>query len=364
MPTTRPPRPEAGDDAQDFSRRVIDWQRLHGRHDLPWQNTRDPYRIWLSEIMLQQTQVAAVIGYYARFLDRFPTLAALAAAPVDDVLALWSGLGYYSRARNLHACAQRLMAEHGGDFPPDPETLAQLPGIGRSTAAAIAAFAFGARAAILDGNVKRVFARHFGVEGWPNTPAIERALWQRAQDLLPDGSSDDIAAYTQGLMDLGATLCARSRPRCDACPLQTTCVALRTGRTGELPAARPKKTVPTRHAHLLVALSAGEVLVEKRPPTGIWGGLWSLPQFDDAQALLAHAARLGAAHTDAWPERKHAFTHYTLRFTPHIAAVPARQPNAQAPGLMWLPLSDRAGAALPTPVRRLLDDLAERRGLA
>ena len=361
---TPTPRPERDVPTTDLAARVIAWQRAHGRHDLPWQNTRDPYRIWLSEIMLQQTQVAAVIGYYARFLERFPTLAALAAASVDEVLALWSGLGYYSRARNLHACAQRLMAEHGGHFPSDPDLLAQLPGIGRSTAAAIAAFAFGARAAILDGNVKRVFARHFGVEGWPNTPAIERALWQRAQDLLPDGDQTAIAAYTQGLMDLGATLCTRSRPRCADCPLRATCVALRTDRTAELPAARPKKAVPTRYAHVLVALCAGEVLVEKRPPTGIWGGLWSLPQFDDAQALQAAAARLGARQIDAWPERKHAFTHYTLRFTPHLAQVRSRTPSAQAPGLMWLPLSDRAGAALPTPVRRLFDDLAEASGAA
>lgn len=357
MPT-RTPRPESRARVPDFAARVIAWQRTHGRHDLPWQNTRDPYRIWLSEIMLQQTQVAAVIGYYARFLARFPDLPALAAASVDEVLALWSGLGYYSRARNLHACAQRLMAEHGGNFPSDPEALAQLPGIGRSTAAAIAAFAFGARAAILDGNVKRVFARHFGVEGWPNTPAIERALWQRAQDLLPDGAPADISAYTQGLMDLGATLCTRSRPRCTDCPLAATCVALRTGRTAELPAARPKKAVPTRHAHLLVTLCADEVLVEKRPPVGIWGGLWSLPQFDDAAALQAHAASLGTSAPQPWPERRHAFTHFTLMFTPHVARLTPRQASAQAPGRMWLPLADRTGAALPTPIRRLLDDLA------
>ncbi len=347
------------DPTHDFAQRVIAWQRTHGRHDLPWQNTRDPYRIWLSEIMLQQTQVAAVIGYYARFLARFPTLDALAAAPLDDVLALWSGLGYYTRARNLHACAQRLVAEHGGAFPREAQVLAELPGIGRSTAAAIAAFAFGARAAILDGNVKRVFARHFGIDGWPSAPAVERDLWARAQALLPaTGRADDVTAYTQGLMDLGATLCTRTKPRCAACPLAQTCVALATGRTAQLPVARPKKTVPTRTAHVLVALCAQEVLLEKRPPTGIWGGLWSLPEFADAQALAAHAASIGAHDAQALPPRRHAFTHFTLDFTPHVARVDARRSAVHAPGRMWMPLSERMGAALPTPIRRLLDDLA------
>ncbi|MGE5622963.1 MAG: A/G-specific adenine glycosylase, partial [Bacillota bacterium] len=212
------------DDVSDpgFSAQVIRWQKQHGRHALPWQNTRDAYRIWLSEIMLQQTQVAAVIPYYQRFLERFPDVFVLAAAPAEEVMAYWSGLGYYSRARNLHRCAQRVVSEYGGVFPSDPVLLADLPGIGRSTAAAIAAFAYGARAAILDGNVKRVFCRVFGVDGFPGTKPVEDKLWRRAIALLPQ---DDIEAYTQGLMDLGATVCTRSSPSCEACPLAQRCVA-------------------------------------------------------------------------------------------------------------------------------------------
>ncbi|MFP4905238.1 A/G-specific adenine glycosylase, partial [Paraburkholderia sp. BR14261] len=231
-----------------FAPRLIAWQREHGRHDLPWQNTRDPYRIWLSEIMLQQTQVSTVIPYYTRFLERFPTVEALAAAPDDDVMALWAGLGYYSRARNLHRCAQVVADTHGGKFPQTVEALAELPGIGRSTAAAIASFAFGARETILDGNVKRVLARVFGVEGFPGEKRVENAMWTLAETLVPgpEASDADVSAYTQGLMDLGATLCGRGKPDCARCPFAQDCVANTTGRQRELPAARPKKAVPTR----------------------------------------------------------------------------------------------------------------------
>ncbi|HZX26470.1 MAG TPA: A/G-specific adenine glycosylase, partial [Telluria sp.] len=230
-----------GEADPEFSAAVIAWQRAHGRHTLPWQNTRDAYRVWLSEIMLQQTQVAAVLGYYARFLERFPDVFELARAPSEDVMAHWSGLGYYTRARNLHACAKRVVEEYGGVFPADPALLAQLPGIGRSTAAAIAAFSYGARAAILDGNVKRVFARVFGIDAYPGEKKVEDALWARAEALLP---ADGIESYTQGLMDLGATLCTRGTPACERCPLAQRCVALATGRTAELPVRKPKKAVP------------------------------------------------------------------------------------------------------------------------
>ena len=225
-----------------FSQAVIDWQRSHGRHTLPWQNTTDAYRVWLSEIMLQQTQVAAVLGYYARFLERFPTVQALAEAPSEDVMAHWSGLGYYTRARNLHAAAKRVVQDYDGVFPSDPALLADLPGIGRSTAAAIAAFSGGVRAAIMDGNVKRVFARVFGIDAYPGIKPVEDAMWRRAEALLPETQNNPgaIEAYTQGLMDLGATLCTRSRPDCGRCPLQDRCVAFATGRTAELPVRKPK----------------------------------------------------------------------------------------------------------------------------
>ncbi|MEG2961082.1 MAG: A/G-specific adenine glycosylase, partial [Janthinobacterium sp.] len=241
-----------------FSATVIAWQKQHGRHALPWQNTRDAYLIWLSEIMLQQTQVTAVLAYYARFLERFPTLRDLANAPVEDVMAQWSGLGYYTRARNLHKCAQRVVAEYDGVFPSDPLLLADLPGIGRSTAAAISAFSSGTRAAIMDGNVKRVFARTFGIDAYPGEKRVEEAMWRRAEALLPETG---IEAYTQGLMDFGATLCTRSSPDCGRCPLQPRCVAYATGRTKDLPVRKPKKTSPEKHAVMLAIIDDGQVLL-------------------------------------------------------------------------------------------------------
>jgi len=343
----------------EFSAAVIAWQRAHGRHALPWQNTRDAYRVWLSEIMLQQTQVAAVLGYYARFLERFPDVCELARAPSEDVMAHWSGLGYYTRARNLHACAKRVVAEYGGVFPSDPALLAQLPGIGRSTAAAIAAFAYGARAAILDGNVKRVFARVFGVDAYPGEKKVEDALWVRAEALLP---ADGIESYTQGLMDLGATLCTRGTPACERCPLAQRCVALATGRTAELPVRKPKKAIPEKQAALMIVVRAGAVLLEQRAAQGIWGGLLSLPEVDghaplgaapDAAAVAQAATRFGAVE-EVRPllPLTHQFTHYKLHMTPYdvvladaIVAPPAHQ---------WWPLSRIAEAPLPAPVKKLL----------
>jgi A/G-specific adenine glycosylase len=350
-----------------FARAVIDWQRAHGRHELPWQNTRDAYRIWLSEIMLQQTQVAAVLGYYARFLERFPTLAELAAAPIDEVMALWSGLGYYTRARNLHACARRVVEQHGGVFPSDPVLLADLPGIGRSTAAAIAAFSGGTRAAILDGNVKRVFARVFGIDAYPGAKPVEDALWRRADALLPE---DGIEAYTQGLMDLGATLCTRARPDCGRCPLQPRCVAYATGRTAELPVRKPKKATPEKRAVMLVIVDGGEVLLEQRAASGIWGGLLSLPEADGHVALAQ--AQDGAALVDTAAQAfgqveeaqkllplVHVFTHYKLHILPYKIALAARA--ATPPGHVWWKMSEIGQAALPAPVRKLLMELAEPR---
>jgi A/G-specific adenine glycosylase len=338
----------------EFARRLIAWQRRHGRHDLPWQGTRDPYPVWVAEIMLQQTQVATVIPYYERFLARFPDLAALAAAPEDEVLALWSGLGYYSRARNLHRAAGVVMERHGGAFPRDAEAIAALPGVGRSTAAAIAAFAFGARGAILDGNVKRVLARLFGVKGFPGHRPVELKLWALAEALLP---GDGIEAYTQALMDLGATLCTRSRPRCGDCPVAALCVARGEGRTAELPSPRPRRALPQRETAMLLLLRGGEILLEKRPATGIWGGLWCLPETDPAEdAAKVSRRRFGAelGEVRPLPALEHGFTHFRLRIHPRMAQVSALSGAAREPGLMWINLEDALGAALPAPVRRLI----------
>ena len=343
--------------AKSFAARVTAWQRVHGRHDLPWQRTRDPYRIWLSEIMLQQTQVAAVIPYFERFVARFPDVATLAHAPLDDVLALWSGLGYYRRAHHLHAAAQAVVCAHGGAFPHDAATLATLPGVGRSTAAAIAAFAFGARAAILDGNVKRVLARHRGVGGWPGEPKVERALWAVAEAALP---ARDVDAYTQGLMDLGATVCTRAHPRCDACPVAADCVARDTGRIAKLPAPRPRRTLPHKAVRVLVIERAGEVLLEKRPPTGVWSGLWSLPECaldDDVRAVVR--ARFGGRVDvlDALPPIEHGFTHYALTLHPQRLAARQWPVRGEAPEALWLAPADAQRAALPAPIRKLLRSL-------
>jgi A/G-specific adenine glycosylase len=353
------------DDLADptFARAVIDWQRAHGRHALPWQNTRDAYRIWLSEIMLQQTQVAAVLGYYARFLERFPTLADLAGAPIEDVMAHWSGLGYYTRARNLHACARRVAGDYGGQFPSDPALLAALPGIGRSTAAAIAAFSSGTRAAILDGNVKRVFARVFGIDQYPGQKAVEDGLWRRAEALLP---AEGIEAYTQGLMDLGATLCTRSRPDCQRCPLQARCVAHASGRTAELPVRKPKAAKPEKRARMLVVIDNGEVLLEQRAASGIWGGLLSLPEVGghlavgegpDETAIDAAAALLGEVEEcEPLLPLVHVFTHYRLQIVPYRVALARR--GATPPGHVWWKLEAIGEAPLPAPVKKLLMQLA------
>ena len=347
---------KAGADDGSFAAAVVAWQRMHGRHGLPWQNTRDAYRIWLSEIMLQQTQVSAVIPYYARFLKRFPDLAALAAADEDDVLALWSGLGYYSRARNLHRAAQQIAAQHAGRFPDDFEAVLELPGIGRSTAAAICVFAFGARHAILDGNVKRVFARCFGVAGYPGETAVADALWAHADRLVP---AKDVEAYTQGLMDLGAGICTRTKPRCDDCPLASRCVARKENAIVRYPSPRPRKVLPQRRTRMLVMLHAGQVLLEKRPGSGIWGGLWSLPEVGEKESVVACAARYGVtvAAQKALPEVAHGFTHFLLAIEPIRVTVKKPALQAASPGAMWLSLEDAQGAALPAPVRRILSAL-------
>jgi A/G-specific adenine glycosylase len=340
-----------------FAPALIAWQRQHGRHDLPWQNTRDAYRIWLSEIMLQQTQVATVLPYYERFLQRYPDVGSLARAPQEEVLALWAGLGYYARARHLHRCAQRVASEHAAVFPTAPSVLCELPGIGRSTAAAIAVFSSGARSAILDGNVKRVLTRCFGIAGFPGQPRVERELWTLAERLLP---VRDLESYTQGLMDLGATLCTRTRPRCKDCPLRTFCVARADNRTEELPTPKPTRAVPRRTSRPLVLRHQGQVLLEVRPPSGLWGGLWTLPECREDETPEAAAQRL-AAHAGALlalPSFSHAFTHFRLDLAPFFADLANRPAMcAEEDRWRWLPLDQIGEAPLPTPVRRILEKL-------
>jgi len=335
-----------------FASRIVRWQQHHGRHALPWQGTRDPYRIWLSEIMLQQTQVATVIPYFERFVARFPDLPSLAAAHEDEVFALWSGLGYYSRARNLHAAARTLLDRHEGNFPASTDLIAQLPGIGRSTAAAIAALAFGQRAAILDGNVKRVLARHSGINGWAGDKKIENALWQLAESHLPHTA---IEAYTQGVMDLGALVCTRSQPTCNACPVSTDCIAFTQHRTAELPTPRPRKVLPERQVQMLLLLDRGELMLEKRPVRGVWGGLWSLPELGLEADPATHCRdRFGftAQTQQAWPQLSHSFTHFRLHILPVQVELEPRR--STLPGQIWLPPADALDAALPAPVRKLV----------
>ena len=347
-----------GETRGDLATTLISWQRQHGRHGLPWVGSRDPYRVWLSEIMLQQTQVSTVLGYYARFLARFPDVATLAQAHQDDVLALWSGLGYYSRARNLHRCAQVVVQQHGGRFPASSAALAELPGIGRSTAAAIAAFCFGERCAILDGNVKRVLTRALGFGDDLAETRHERALWLRAEALLPQ---QGIEAYTQGLMDLGASLCSRRRPACDACPLAGQCVALAEGRPEAYP-VKTRKLKRGRRAHLLLWLDdADRVWLVQRPQTGIWAGLWSLPEFDGEDALWALAAHW-PGDGRMLPTVQHALTHFDWALQPCHWPLPGAMSAAgrgavesALPAGRWVDRTDALALGLPAPIRRLLE---------
>ncbi|MCB1908771.1 MAG: A/G-specific adenine glycosylase [Rhodocyclaceae bacterium] len=344
----------------DFAQTLIRWQRTHGRHDLPWQACRDPYRIWISEIMLQQTQVDTVIPYYRRFLARFATIDALAGAKLEEVLALWSGLGYYARARNVHACARILVAEHDGRFPALAEEIARLPGIGRSTAAAIAVFAFGARAAILDGNVKRVLCRHFGITGDPASSRVLAELWSRAESLLPAARVD---VYVQAQMDLGATVCLRTRPHCGRCPLHDSCTARREGRTAELPSRRTRPPRPQRHRQMLVLRAADRrVLLEQRPAAGLWGGMLVLPDYDgeidELAGWLAPRYGLRPSAVLALPPLRHAFTHFTLQISPWLVDVEETSRRLGESTARWADASSLDALPLPAPVRRILEGLA------
>jgi A/G-specific adenine glycosylase len=344
-----------------FADALIHWHRRHGRHELPWQRARTPYRVWVSEIMLQQTQVGTVIGYYERFMQRFPTVNALAAAPLDDVLHLWSGLGYYSRARNLHRAAQILVAQHAAELPEDPEALERLPGIGRSTAAAIVALALDRRATILDGNVRRVLARYFGIEGAPDNAAAQSTLWRHAQACTPER---EVAIYTQAIMDFGAMLCTRRQPLCMHCPLSGQCVALRTGRVEVLPTPRRRLERPTRQVVMLLAVREdGRVLLRQRPSRGVWAQLWTPPEFADVEQARAFVAPAAGAPLQTLPLVRHAFTHFDLQITPLRISWPqgeVREPAAVWPAdsSLWYDVRQPARVGIPAPIASLLLSLS------
>jgi len=338
---------------------LIAWHAKSGRHDLPWQREPTPYRVWVSEIMLQQTQVATAARYFERFVQRFPDLSTLAAAPLDAVLHLWSGLGYYSRARNLHRAAYTVLAQFGGELPTSAAELARLPGIGRSTAAAIRALSAGEHGAILDGNVRRVLMRYFAIPGPPGPRAQEQRLWELAEQCTP---AHDVAVYTQAIMDLGATVCVRRRPVCALCPLQAECRAHRTGHEHEIPAPRPR---PARRTQAVVMLLAqredGSVLLERRPERGVWGGLWSPPQFPSIEAARFYAdSRLTAAEVDrqAGQVVRHAFTHFDLAITPLLARCAGPNGVMDGPATLWYNAAQPDQVGLPAPISSMLRSLA------
>ncbi|MBL6691258.1 MAG: A/G-specific adenine glycosylase [Pseudomonadales bacterium] len=336
-----------------FAERLLAWFGEHGRKDLPWQQDKQPYKVWVSEIMLQQTQVTTVIPYYERFMQVFPTVDELAAATQDEVLHQWTGLGYYARARNLHKTAQIVMRDFNGEFPGTQEELESLPGIGRSTAAAIIAICTNQRAAILDGNVKRVLARVFGIGGWPGQTATLKALWEKAELLTPD---QRVADYTQAIMDLGAMICTRSKPQCNACPFSGECHAKNSDSIAQFPGKKPKKEKPVRATTMLVIECDGEILLEQRESSGLWGGLWSFPESDDPDSYL-EAAGLDAHSRIPLTPFRHSFTHYHLDISPlHIhVKVPNRVSDSDR--TCWYNLETPQSIGLTRPVTRLLDAL-------
>lgn len=352
-----------------FAEQLLNWYQQEGRKNLPWQQNPTPYRVWVSEIMLQQTQVTTVLGYYQRFMQSFPDVESLAKAPQDEVLHLWAGLGYYTRARNLHACAQAVVSQHNGHFPVDcQKTMQSLPGIGPSTAAAIIALSSNQRAVILDGNVKRVVARYFAISGWPGKTAISRQLWEKAALLTPD---DQAADYTQAIMDLGATLCTPRNPSCDRCPVADGCQALSLQLTDQLPTPKPKKVKPEKQRYFLLLFDPqNQILMKQRPQQGIWGGLWSLPEFDsypDMKNWLEQQHPGAQLDSEPMPSFQHTFSHYHLQIKPWKARLPKPE-QVQEPGTgyppdmtstasLWYNLSQPANLGLPAPIQRLLQGL-------
>ncbi len=339
-----------------FSRKLLAWWDRHGRKDLPWQRDRTPYRVWISEIMLQQTQVATVIPYYQRFMARFPNVQALAAATLDEVLHHWSGLGYYARARHLHQTAHHIASQNDGDFPLDPAALMQLPGIGRSTAAAILALAHDRPLAILDGNVKRVLSRYHAVNGWPGLREVEQRLWMLAEGHTPRRR---VAQYTQAIMDLGATLCTRGNPNCTQCPLHAECLARREDRMRDYPASKPRKTIPVRSTRmLLVRNERTDILLMQRPPTGLWGGLWSLPECSletDPRQWCREHLQCDIAVEPSWPIVRHTFSHFHLDIHPMPARLVQTGGVMERSTALWYNPQAPQALGLAAPVARLLD---------
>ncbi|MGL4826190.1 MAG: A/G-specific adenine glycosylase [Vibrionaceae bacterium] len=340
--------------AARFQQEILEWYQQFGRKDLPWQQGRTPYRVWLSEIMLQQTQVATVIPYFLRFTERFPTLQSLAAAPLDEVLHLWTGLGYYARARNLHKAAQQICQLKSGVMPADLQQLQALSGIGRSTAGAILSFAFGQTAPILDGNVKRTYARHFAVAGWPGKKAVENQLWQLAEQLTP---AQNAGAYNQALMDIGSLICTRSRPKCASCPVQKSCAAYKEGRQSEFPGKKPSSTLPEKEICLVLFEFGNQIWLEKRPQQGIWGGLYSLPecQIEQAKDFVAQKAKNITFTTTPLAPFRHTFSHFHLNINPlHVTLQQKPRWQCQEPDAVWYDRSKPAEIGLAAPVHKLL----------
>lgn len=343
-------------DTQHFSARVLRWFAQHGRKDLPWQQQVSPYRVWVSEVMLQQTRVQSVIGYFEQFMAAFPTLATLANADIDEVLHHWSGLGYYARARNLHKAAVQVQAQHNGQFPLEFDQVLALPGVGRSTAAAVLSLAAGQAHAILDGNVKRVLSRHFLVAGWPGKPQVLQKLWEIAEQLTPQ---KQVGPYNQAMMDLGATLCTRSKPQCERCPLATTCLARQQGVQTQFPTPKPKQVLPERSVTMLMICNKRHVLLQRRAPTGIWGGLWSFPELTDSddqvQAWVKAHLNLEVSAVEHWEVLRHTFTHFHLNITPLYVRVKNRTfPVMEADSQVWYNTTRPELLGLAAPVDKLL----------
>ncbi|TLY48312.1 MAG: A/G-specific adenine glycosylase [Gammaproteobacteria bacterium] len=347
--------------AKQFQQKILDWFTQFGRKQLPWQQTKSPYSIWLSEIMLQQTQVATVIPYFQRFVKHFPTLSSLAKADIDEVIRLWSGLGYYARARNLHRCAQTIEKDYSGKFPKDLLLLENLPGIGRSTAGAILALAFGQPASILDGNVKRVLARFHAVTGWPSLSAVNKQLWVLAEHYTPKNKS--IRQYTQAMMDLGALVCTRSQPKCTQCPLQNHCKAYTEDSTNHYPSPKPRKTIPYRTIKMLILINKNqEILLEKRPPLGIWGGLWSLPECSITENMKNFCKRHYYCEIEPPIKKyaflKHTFSHFQLEIRPILIQVKHwHPPLMESERILWYNRQQLASKGLAAPVKKLLSDI-------